>query len=215
MALISYQQTDTLPAFVYNAGCSGASTGASTSSADIDEAGTAGSTEDSCDPGNNTTAGVYAYALPPSEAPGVATWASGDWVVRIDNTTMDAGTQITEVWVCDRDTDGTPDTYTTVVSTTSPGHVRGETSADQGGPLVVTMNQASDHTPQSQTASVPFILVIANNNNAHGASDLGITPSQIIDTPIDDGLGAGDPEANLIGGKLLGGGLLTRGALVG
>lgn len=176
MALINYNQQDDSATF--NVGCSGQSTGVDVDGRLMD--GTAvGSTPVACDPDNQTTAACCIFE---STSPNVAEWAAGDYVVRINHSAMDGGTQLTRVDICDNNVG----TYASVAVNTSPGHVRGDT-----GVITVTVNRATAYTPQSTPNSKVFIVLTYNNNDAHGASTFSITPDQIIDTPIDDGISGG------------------------
>lgn len=178
MALISFNETDTSDTF--DVGCSGEAAGASTAARQAADGGTLGSIEVSADPGNNVTRSCFAFVC---GAPGAsASWDAGTWVVRINHSSMDGGTQLVAVYVCDF-LSGTG--FTSIASNTSPGHTRGA-----AGVLTVNVSQGSPHTPQG-AASQPFIVLVYNNNDQHGASGLGITPDQAIDTPIDDGAAAG------------------------
>lgn len=172
MATFDYVQTDTSATF--NVGCSGQTAGATTDARQAQDTGSAGVTEVSVDPGSNVTRAIFVYDCTP--APNVAEWASGNYVIPVNITTCDGGTQLTRVDVCDFD--GTS-TYVSVASNTSPGHTRGNT-----GVVNVTVNRATNYTPQSQANSRVFIVLTFNNNDQHGASGAGITPNQTITTPI-------------------------------
>ena len=172
MATYTPIQTDTGATF--NVGCSGQTAGASTAARSMVEGGSAGSSEVSVDPGNNVTRAVFAFV---SGKPGVGTWQAGDYVIPINISTCDGGTQLTRVDVCDF-LAGTG--YVSVASNTSPGHTRGNT-----GVLSVTVNRGSDYTPQDATDSQLFVVLTFNNNDAHGASGVGITPSETVTTPIE------------------------------
>ena len=180
MAAVSYVQTDT--AGTFNVGCSGAGAGATTAARTAVIGGSAGASEVSLDPGNQTTTAVFDFIC---GAPGSsATWAAGSWSIPLVLPTMDGGTIITAVHVCD----WLPGTgYTSIASNTSPGHTRGATHSPT--PLTVTVTQGSSHTPQSASLSQPVIIIVANNNDDHGGSGFGLTPSQTITTPIDSPAG--------------------------
>lgn len=175
MALINFVETDTSATF--NVGCSGQTAGATTDGRQANSGGSAGVTEVSVDPGNNVTRACFVFLC--SKPGASASWNSGTWTIPVNHTTMDGGTQLTRVDVCDF-LSGTG--YTSIANTTSPGHTRGNT-----GVLNVSVTQGSNHTPQDATDSQPFIVLTYNNNDAHGASGLGITPSETINSPIDDG----------------------------
>lgn len=186
MALIDYQQTDT--AATFNIGCSGQTAGVTTDARQMTVGGTAGVTGQSCDPGNNVTRACVAID---GTAPGAsASWNAGNWTIRINHTTMDGGTSLTRIDVCDFN--GT--SYTTVVSDTAPGHSPGAT-----GVFTRVINQPSSHTPQSASLSRPFIVFTYTNTDPHGASGFTYVPSEIINTPIDDGAAATSPKQEPMG----------------
>ena len=171
----NYVQTDT-DAGGPGAGCTGVTAAATTIGRDALVGGTAGSTPVAVDPGNNVTRSCFGWRLGgPSAVPGLASWASGTWVVPINHNAMDAGTTLVGVYVCDYN----GSTWQSVASNTSPGH-------SAGGTGVVTVNvvQGSDYTPQSQANSFPAIILVYQNTDAHGASGLEITPNQTIVAPF-------------------------------
>ena len=167
----TYQQTDTDATF--DVGCSGQSAGATTGADEAAVGGSAGVTETAFDPDNNVTRACYAYDCTP--APGLATWESGNYVVRINHTAMDGGTQLQRVDVCDFD--GTS-SYAFVANNSSTGHTRGAT-----GVLEVTVNRATPYAVQDETNSRLFVVLTYNNNDLHGASAGGITPDDTIVAP--------------------------------
>lgn len=180
MATFSYVQTDTSRTF--DVGCSGAGAGASTAGRQGTEGGTAGVTEVSVDPGNwsdpahNGIKASFVFDCP--TPPNVASWAAGNYVIPVNHTTMDGGTNLQEVYVCDYD----GSTFQTVVSGvqgTDFTHAPGGT-----GVVTVTLNRGSAYTPQTQSTSRVFIVLVYQNTDQHGGSGLGITPNQTITTPI-------------------------------
>lgn len=176
MALISYNQQD--DAATYNAGCSGQADGITTAGRVMDLTAL-GTTEFTVDPDNLATA---ACAIFESPAPNVASWAAGDFVVRVNITTVDADTQFVRIDICDNN----GGTYATVTGGGNhvPTHTRGATG------VVTETIATSAYTPQSQANSTVFIVLTFNSNAPHGNSTVAITPDQIVDTPIDDGVGA-------------------------
>jgi len=180
LALINYNQQDDSATF--NVGCSGASAGATTLGRAMD-ATALGIGTATTDPDVGVTAACLIFDAP---APGAsASWDDGDWVIRVNITTCDSGTILNAIHVCDFD--GT--SYTTVTSQVSAfGHTRGGT-----GVITATIAQGGAHTPQSATLSRPFIVIIFENNDAHGNGNVTVTTNQIVDSPIDDGVGGADP----------------------
>lgn len=181
MAAITYAQTDTTA--TYNAGCSGATDGATTL-ARIATGSTPGSGTAQVAPGiGNSDALRGCFDWDCTAAPGVATWAQGFYTVPVNITACDADTILREVYICDFD--GTS-TYVEVTSTTSPGHTRGAT-----GVVNVSVERTAgqgDYTPQSEANSRVFVVLVFSNNQPHGGSSVTITNNQTITTPIDDGL---------------------------
>ena len=182
MALINFQQIDTDGTF--NVACSARSAGLTTAADQATAGGSAGSTPTTVDPDNNgTNLACYAYQC---GKPGAsATWDAGTWVVRINFSTGDAGTTLEEVHVCDW-LSGTG--YTDVDTDTSATALA---QATNGGAVTVNVTQSGAHTPQSAADSQPYIVLVFSNTDPHGATSVDITPSLVIDSPIDDGAAAG------------------------
>lgn len=170
-----YNQTDT--AATFNVGCSGESAAdIATDAVQATQGGTLGSTELVADWTYQSGGNVAAHAIE-LPAPGVSDW-NGTWTVVLDITTCDAGDQLVGVYLCDF-LSGTG--YQTAGSNTSPGHTRGNT-ATGGSELSVNIT-VSSYTLQSTANSQPFIVLVWNNNDDHGAAGSNITPSQTITAP--------------------------------
>lgn len=174
MAVINFQQTDT--AGFFNVGCSGVGAGVTIANLRALVGGSAGTVAITADPDKNTTAACFNYDC---GAPGVASWAAGDYIIPINFTTGDAGTTLNAVYVCDFDG---ASSYVTVASLT------GLSDVSTGGVVTKTVTRGTAYTPQSQANSRPFIVIVLNNADTHGGSLVQITPSEIIQTPIDDGV---------------------------
>lgn len=52
------------------------------------------------------------------------------------------------------------------------------------GVKTMTVNRATDFTPQSESSDLAIIIVITNSDN-HGVSTLATTPDQNVDTPVE------------------------------
>ena len=181
MALIIFAQTD--PDGTFNVGCSSRSAGITTQADLCPVVGSAGSAATTIDPDNNGTL-LACYNFECGKPGASATWDAGDWVVRVNFTAGDAGTTLEEIHICDW-LSGTG--YTTVRSDT--GAARGISTT--AGQQDITLNQGSAHTPQSAADSQPVIVLVFTNTDDHGGSSANITPSALIDTPIDDGAAGG------------------------
>lgn len=180
MAVFLFQQEDTAADSGFNIACSGGTAGSVTSNHQMLSGGTAGSTEVQPDPGNGVTRVCMAFqsdtALP---EPNVTTWQAGDYVVRLNVTTARAGTLWDETYICERTSGGV---FNTVASLTGQG------TAMAAGTQTHTVNRATDFSPLAANSTVYVVIVLTGP--AHGGSDVGVTPSLVIDTPIDDGVSA-------------------------
>lgn len=173
MALLNYNETDT--AATFNIGCSGQSAGTTTDGRQC-SSGALGSGSSTVDPGNASTSACFVFE---TTAPNRPTWQAGDYVVRINHTSISGSTQLVRIDICDRN----GASYATVVGNHVPSHTRGAT-----GVVTATINRGTDYTPQSQANSTVFIVLTYNNNAPHGNSAATITMDQVINTPIDDGV---------------------------
>lgn len=168
----NYVQTDTSATF--NVGCSGATAATTTVARTATIGGTAGSTEMSGSWTFGQTVAAYAFELP---APGssITSWA-GSWTIPINITTCDGGDQMSAVYLCD----WLPGTGYVSKGSATPGsgytHTRGNTG-------VVSVSITASSGLQSASLSQPFIVVVFNNNDAHGAAGASITPNQTIIAP--------------------------------
>lgn len=178
----TYTQTDTSATF--NVGCSGRSAGLTTAARTAEVGGTAGSSEVTVDPNNNgTTLACFAFDVPVADAPGLSSWDSGTWNVTINFTTGDAGTTLEEVHICDNN----GGTYSSVAGGTSETAIGYATTS---GSTTRNISQGSNHTPQSEANSRPFVVIVLSNTDDHGAASVGITPSATIVAPYTVGGGA-------------------------
>lgn len=169
-----YVQTDT-DIGGPGAGCSGVAAGANAGRGAY-VGGTPGSSEvQLAGPANESTQVIFGFGLGPGEQPGLEVWDPGPWVVPINHTTMDDGSRLVGVYVCDF----TGSLWTAVASNESPGHGFGET-----GIITVPVIQPAAHVVQSQAASFPAILLAYQNTDASGVRNVGITPDQTILAPF-------------------------------
>lgn len=207
MAVFLFQQEDGGADSGFNVACSGGTGAGTTSDHQMLRAGTAGTTEVNPDPGNGLTRVCMAFqsdtTLP---EPNVTTWqggvgAAGNYVVRLNVTSARSGMNWDETWICERTSGGV---YNTVASLT------GQTQAMDAGTQIQTVNRGSDFSPAAADSTVYIVCVFTGP--AHGGSSVGITPSLVIDTPIDDGLGGGGRIMSSLAGA---GGLAGPGGIVG
>lgn len=200
MAVFLLQQEDTAADSGFVTTCSGVAAGSVTSDHQMIRSGTAGSTEVLPDP-DNTSSSVLVFqsdiTLP---EPNVTTWDAGDYVIRLNVTTGRAATLWAASYICERTSGGA---YNAVASLT------GQTTAMGAGTQTMTVNRATDY---SAAASSTVYIVLVFTGAAHGGTDVGITPSLIIDTPIDDGIAVtGRIMSSLVGS----GGLAGPGGIAG
>lgn len=183
----TYTQTDTSATF--DVACGVSSAGITTVARNASTSGSAGSTEATGDPGNNVTRVCFAFDCTP--APNLDPWPAGTWTVNINHSTMDGGTILTRVDICEYDVPFSQ--WFTVASNTSPGHSRGGL-----GTIAVNVTQGSDYSLSGdQSTSRPYIVLEYNNNDLHGTSSFGITPSLTIVAPY--GGSSGNPHRLLLG----------------
>lgn len=186
MALIDFQQEDT--AATHAAGCSARSDGVTTAGRQANSGGSAGSTPVTVDPDN--LGSLLACATFLCSKPGAAaSWDAGTWVVRINFSSGDAGTTLEEVHVCDNNGGTIVDIDVGGGGTQATG-LGVSTSA---GAQTVNVTQNNGHTPQSAADSQPHIVLVFSSVDEHGATSIDITPSLVIDSPVDDGAAAGTP----------------------
>lgn len=168
---VTFTQEDT--AATFNVGCSAKSAGPTTAGREARDGGSAGSSEVTVDPGN-LSADLACFIYDCNDPPNIASWQDGTWNITIDFSTGDAGTRLKEVYVCDYNGTG----YTVVCSET------GLTYDTSSGPTTRNIAQGGAHTPQSQSLSRPFIVLVLDNIDLHGASSVGITPGSTIVAPF-------------------------------
>lgn len=184
MGLITFNQTDTSDTFAV--GCSGQSAGVTTDARQAIDGGTLGSGASgfTIDPDNNVTRACFAWVC---GKPGVASWATGDWVIRLDFASGDAGTTVSELHVCDNNAGTIIDVDT---DTSATGLSLSTTTMPGPGYHEVTINQGGAHTPQSTADSQPMIIVVLTNSDPHGATSVDLSSNQTIASPIDNGVGS-------------------------
>lgn len=178
MAVFLLQQEDTAADSGFVTTCSGVAAGSVTSNHQMIRGGTAGTTEVLPDP-DNGSASVLAFqsdiTLP---EPNKTTWDAGDYVIRLNVSTGRAATLWAATYICERTAAGG---YNAVASLT------GQSIAMGAGTQTMTVNRATDYTA---AASSTIYIACVFTGPAHGGSSVGIIPSLIIDTPIDDGVSA-------------------------
>lgn len=173
---ITFQQTDTEAACGNFLACSGASQLADNSavSSDATQDGTAGTTEQTV----KNSAGVNnvaAYMVQCSDAPTNTNWDSGDWVVDFEVTTGNTNITLQEIHICHID-GGACSTTGTIGSMTGIGQ------AMSAGIHSYTISGSEVSSPN--TSSDPYIVWVFDFGGNHGNEDMGVTPSQTIDSPI-------------------------------
>lgn len=172
MAII-LTQTDNTSLSGFNVGCSGGSTGATTADREATQGGTAGSTEATVAPNTAATDACLIFQSASGE-PNLTNWDAGDWVVRLDVTTTNSNVDVDSIYICERTSGGT---YNTVTSSTGIARTLGTAQVES-----FTINRATDYS--AAATSTIYIVVLLDHTAAHGNSNVGITPSQNIDTPI-------------------------------
>lgn len=179
MAVYLLQQEDTAADSGFVTTCSGVAAGSVTSDHQMIRGGTAGTTEVSPDP-DNTTSSILAFQSDTSlPEPNVTTWDAGDYVIRLNVTTARIGTVWAATYICERTSGGA---YNAVASLT------GQSIGMDAGTQTMTVNRATNY---AAAATSTIYIVCVFTGPAHGGSDVGITPSLVIDTPIDDGVAGG------------------------
>lgn len=179
MAVFLFQQESLGADSGFNVACSGATAGATTAARQMRRGTSPGSTEDTIDPGNGLTRACLAFQSDTSlPEPNVTTWQAGDYVVRLNVTTARSGMIWEETYICERTSGGTFNTVASLV---------GQTTTMDAGTQTHTVNRASDFTA---AANSTVYIVMVFTGPAHGGSNAGVTPSLVIDTPIDDGVSA-------------------------
>lgn len=168
---LTFTQTDT--SVTFDVGCSGESAGATTAAREIVDGGTAGSTEFSVDPNNNSTAAVVAFRT--TGGVGTDTWEAGDYVVSINVTSASGNSDWVATYICERTSGGS---FNTVASLTGQ-----TTDVATTGVKSQTVNRGTDFTPAGTDSDLFVVLVFTNSDN-HGNSSTSITPDQDITTPI-------------------------------
>jgi len=170
---ISLTQTDTTLSKSYSTQCQTASGGDSADIAkkDATTAGTAGSTE--------VFIGAYKATVQDalymgSDALGLTSWDSGTYTFRLNVTTPDAGaeTRVVQVSACRMNAAG--------VSQATIGTWTGATVLS--ATTVYTFNITG--AAQSAASTDWILFIVQLENTGHGAPTVGVTPDQLIDTPI-------------------------------
>jgi hypothetical protein len=178
MALINFQQEDTSADSGVNIGCSGSTLGTTNFAKEMIQGGTAGTVEVLPDPVSGADrANVMFQSDTGTSLP--TTWGSGDYVVRLNITSARSGAVWAETHICERTSGGT---YNTVASLT------GQADSLSTGVKTHTVNRGTDY---AASANSTLYIVLVITGPAHGGTNYGFTPDQIINTPIDDGVGGG------------------------
>jgi len=181
MAVILYNQTDAASGCGIRTACgSGAPLG--TMNSELDPTAGLGSSEQTqaiaTGLGNRT---IFSYESQNSPtSPNVTTWQAGNYVVRINVTTGQMDIRLREVNVCKMSS--ACGTFVTVIR---------ETGLDiqmTGGVITRTLTRVGNQTFLATDRLI--ISLVVNNVSSMFSRTLGITPDQVIDTPIDDGVSA-------------------------
>lgn len=179
---LSFVQTDTAAADGEQTACSsGTLADGSAASCQMEQNGTAGSTEQTVKNSAGVT-GVAGFGCQsPTGGVGESTWESGDWTVPVDASTGNTTVTLQEIHICEWLPGGS--SGGTVASLTGIGQ------AMSAGVHTFTVTQGSDYTP-SGTDSEIYIVFVFDFGGSHGNEQFGLTPSQTVDSPITTGGGA-------------------------
>jgi hypothetical protein len=174
MAQIFLQQEDTNGSCSNAQYCSGTAAGRPNSKL-AQSGGSAGSTEVSDTMTANLTTRFLMYDC---AIPSGASWDGGTWTVRVDVTDGNMVIDLEEIWICRINS-----------SCVNQEEIGSDTTINQ----VLTTSQvySFDITGSAVTPSADdrvAIILVCTNNDDMMSQVLGITPSQIIDTPFDDGV---------------------------
>ena len=156
-------------------GCSGRSLsgGSPTYARLCTEGGTAGTTEILPALANLETTVVAYNDI--SDAIGVTSWDSGTYTWRLNITTTSATVTLEEVHVCRLNS--------SLVSQESLGSSTG-LGQSLGSSGVISGNVTGSAATASASDVVAFIYVFSNSHSHGGDDPVGITPNQVLNTPI-------------------------------
>lgn len=201
MATINLQQTDT--DITVQVGCSGRSlSGGLKAGNRCQSGGTAGTVEDKPDLVNAETLVVSYNDI--SNDIGETTWASGNYTWRLNITTTSGVVTLEEVYICRLNQSEV--SQETLGSATGLGQSLGIAGVVSG-----TISGSAGTSPAS-TDRVGIIYVFSNTSTHGGNDAVGITPSELINTPIEaTGGGGGRIMSSLLGS----GGPVGKGGLAG
>lgn len=181
MAALLFQQEDTVSVCGKIAACTSLNDGNATIDRLCVNGGTAGTGTPQIKI-NNAPAAPGDRQVYFEMVPGVIDWATGDVVVRLNVVTAAGSLAVwTETHVCrinngctNQETLGTLTGQTTDITTTG---VKTHTV-----PIIATTALTDDKL---------YIILVFDSDGAHGSTAMNITPNQLIDTPIDDGISEG------------------------
>lgn len=180
MALIDLQQTDTAATCSFANFCQGGPDATTPQASDARSGGSAGSGTPAVTLNQGETA--HAGALFVSPALGVTVWASGTHTFRYNVTTAGANCLLLEVHVCR--------VNSSCVNQETLGSITGLTEdLAATGVKTVSITGVSGTTALT-TDKLAYVLVMGNSHG-HNNRTHNYTPNQIINTPIDDGVGGG------------------------
>lgn len=200
MATIDLQQTDT--DITVQVGCSGRSlTASSTAGNRMTDGGTAGTTEDNLSLDNFESLVVAYNDI--SDNIGETIWAAGNYTWRLDVTSGNAAISLEEIYVCRLNQAEV--NQETLGSATAIGQALGTAQ------VYSNSISCSAATSPLETDRLALIYVFSNSSEHGGADAIGITPSQIINTPIERTAAAGRIMSSLVDH----GGLAGHGGIAG
>lgn len=181
MAQVRLQQTDTTAPCSFAAYCSTqGNSGGTTIASDARVGGTAGTTEVTPAMVNNETRlNLVVFSTPDL---GITDWTAGDYVVRFDVASQTTRLTWEDTYVCRVNSSCT--NQETIGSLTSQA-----TALSSVGVVSHTISGSS--TTAAATDRLVFVLAFSNNHEHGGDDPVGYIPSQLIDTPFDDGFAQG------------------------
>lgn len=175
MAGLIFTMTDTAAACGEDIMCSGASNlvGQGGMDSEAVDGGTAGTTEQTVKHSASVTsvASCFVQMAPPTDTD----WDSGDWIIRLDVTTGNSNITWQEAHICH--IDGACNSLASLASVTGLG------TTLSAGIYSATATQGSIITPSLNDEI--YIVYVFDFGGNHGNEQVGITPSQNIDSPIE------------------------------
>ncbi len=177
------QQTDNAAQHGAIAACSGDTPATAVDDIELDVGGTPGTSEDTITLTPSAIArGWHMESI--SGEPNEATWIPGDYVIRFEVTAENMNVSLREVHVCRVDSSGgSPVT----IGSNSVNRALGTAQVE-----TITIAGAED----TGAASDRLYIVLSFSASGHNPASVGLTPSQIVDTPI-GGVVAAEPGAFL------------------